>query len=90
MEGVRVRGSGFRVQGSGVAAYQLAFRMLGISPRSASLRRTIRLMPNLRYTPRDRPVIWQRFLFRVENFGSFFIVTKTRLLAMVVILKCDD
>ena len=57
--------------------------MPGISPRSASSRSTIRLMPNLRYTPRARPVIWHRFRLRVENLGGLFISAKTRLLAMV-------
>ena len=63
--------------------YQLAFRIPGIMPWSASSRSMIRLMPNFRYTPRARPVIWQRFRLRVENLGGLFISAKTRLLAMV-------
>ena len=43
--------------------YQLAFFTPGISPSSASLRKQIRQMPNLRYTARGRPHSRQR-LFR--------------------------
>jgi hypothetical protein len=43
-------------------------------------------MPNLRYTPRARPVIWHRLRFRVENFGSLFILANTRLLAMIPLI----
>ena len=63
-------------------SHQLALRIPGIIPFSASSRSTIRLTPNFRYTPRDRPVIRHRLRLRVENFGSWFILAKTRLLAM--------
>ena len=42
----------------------------------------IRLMRNLRYTPRLRPVISHRTCLRVENFGSRFILANVLLLAI--------
>ena len=49
--------------------YQLDLRTPGIRPWSASLRKQIRQMPNLRYTARGRPHILQRRTMRVVNFG---------------------
>ena len=50
--------------------YQLALRTPGIRPSSASFRKQIRQMPNLRYTDRGRPHSRQRLRRRVENFGG--------------------
>lgn len=54
------------------ARYQLALRIPGIFPCSASSRSTIRLMRNFRYTLRARPVISHRRTFRELNLGVFF------------------
>src|SRR5476649_328855 len=47
------------------APHQLAFDRPGISPRLAASRNLVRAKPNLRYTPRERPVIEQRLRCRV-------------------------
>jgi len=52
-------------------------------PWSASLRKQIRQVPNLRYTARGRPQSMQRCTFRVENFGGRFAAAIFDLLAMV-------
>jgi hypothetical protein len=52
------------------SGYQLAFLTPGISPSSASSRKQIRQMPNLRYTARGRPHNRQRLFRRVENFAG--------------------
>src|SRR5579863_9887033 len=46
------------------APHQLAFDRPGISPRLAASRSLVRANPNLRYTPRERPVIEQRLRCR--------------------------
>src|SRR5690242_2106007 len=48
-----------------VRSYQLALTMPGISPRIAYSRSLLRPRPNLRKTPRGRPVIAQRLRSRV-------------------------
>src|SRR5277367_3482407 len=47
------------------APHQLAFDSPGISPRLAASRSLVRAKPNLRYTPRERPVMEQRLRCRV-------------------------
>src|ERR1700734_3046827 len=47
------------------APHQLAFDRPGISPRLAASRSLVRANPNLRYTPRERPVIEQRLRCRL-------------------------
>src|SRR5580692_3262189 len=47
------------------APHQLAFDRPGISPRLAASRSLVRANPNLRYTPRDRPVMEQRLRCRL-------------------------
>jgi len=61
--------------------YQLAFLTPGIKPRSASLRKQIRQIPNLRYTARGRPQSLQRHSRREEYFGSRFDLAILDLLA---------
>jgi hypothetical protein len=63
--------------------YQLALRTPGISPSSASLRKQIRQIPNLRYTARGRPHIRQRLTRRVENLGFLWALAIFDLLAML-------
>src|SRR6187551_524204 len=55
------------------ASYQLDFTRPGISPRLATSRILVRARPNLRYTPRGRPVSAQRLRPRVglASRGSF-------------------
>src|SRR6266702_2637430 len=53
------------------ASYQLALIRPGISPRSAISRSLLRPSPNLRNTPRGRPVRLQRFRSRT---GDAFLV----------------
>src|SRR6266480_956702 len=53
------------------ASYQLALMRPGISPRSAISRSLLRPSPNLRNTPRGRPVSLQRFRRRT---GEAFLV----------------
>mgnify|MGYP007023484800 CR=1 FL=1 len=53
-----------------------------MSPPSASLRKQIRQMPNLRYTARDRPHNRQRLCRRVGNFGATFALIILALLAI--------
>src|SRR5277367_630064 len=48
-----------------IGSYQLALVRPGISPRDATSRIFERARPNLRYTPRERPVIAQRLRWRV-------------------------
>jgi hypothetical protein len=57
----------------GCSPYQLALMTPGTSPRIASSRSLLRPRPNLRYTPRGRPVIAQRLRSRVgeASRGSF-------------------
>src|ERR1700731_4159864 len=47
------------------APHQLALDRPGISPRLAASRSLVRARPNLRYTPRDRPVMEQRLRWRL-------------------------
>src|ERR1700693_245894 len=47
------------------APHQLAFDRPGISPRLAASRSLVRANPNLRYTPRERPVMEQRLRCRL-------------------------
>jgi hypothetical protein len=54
------------------SSYQLAFLTPGITPWSDILRKQMRHRPNLRYTARARPHIWQRRRKRVEYFGFSF------------------
>jgi hypothetical protein len=61
--------------------YQLALRTPGIKPWSASLRKQMRQMPNLRYTARGRPQSLQRFSRRVLNLGSALALAILDLLA---------
>src|SRR5437868_7552682 len=61
--------------------YQLALRTPGIRPWSASLRKQMRQMPNLRYTARGRPQSWQRRFSRVANLGESFAFAILDLLA---------
>lgn len=58
-------------------------RTPGIRPWSASLRKQIRQMPNLRYTARARPHILQRRLSRVVNFGVSLALANFALLATI-------
>src|SRR6478735_1460422 len=51
------------------ASYQLDFTRPGISPRLATSRILVRARPNLRYTPRGRPVSAQRLRWR-EGLAS--------------------
>jgi hypothetical protein len=44
-------------KGTFLLCYQLAFRIPGILPSNANWRSMILLMPNFRYTLRERPVI---------------------------------
>ncbi len=53
-----------------------------MTPESASLRKQIRQMPNLRYTARGRPQIRHRLCRRVENFGGLFALMILALLAI--------
>jgi len=66
------------------AAYQLAFLTPGMQPWSASLRKQIRQVPNLRYTARGRPHSMQRRTTRVEYFGFRLAAAIFDLLAMVI------
>jgi hypothetical protein len=61
--------------------YQLALRTPGINPWSASFRKQIRQMPNLRYTLRGRPQSLHRFSRRTENLGVRFAFAILLLLA---------
>src|SRR3954454_3641520 len=63
--------AGFAATNNGqlTALYQLALRTPGIKPWSASFRKQMRQMPNLRYTARGRPQSWHRRLRRVEYLG---------------------
>src|SRR5205823_2826328 len=56
-----------------ISPYQLALITPGTSPRSASSRSLLRPRPNLRYTPRGRPVSAQRLRRRTGDAsrGSF-------------------
>src|SRR5438552_15394607 len=47
------------------APHQLALDRPGISPRLAASRSLVRARPNLRYTPRERPVMAQRLRCRL-------------------------
>lgn len=69
--------------------YQLAFLTPGIKPRSASLRKQIRQMPNLRYTPRGRPHILQRFSRLVLNLGSRIALAILDLLATGLVYSLE-
>lgn len=53
-----------------------------MSPPSASLRKQIRQMPNLRYTARGRPHKRHRLFRRVANFGGLFALLILALLAI--------
>jgi hypothetical protein len=66
--------------------YQLALRTPGINPWSASLRKQMRQMPNLRYTARGRPHNLQRLFCRVLNFGVFCDLAIFDLLATELVL----
>jgi hypothetical protein len=68
-----------------ICFHQLALRTPGISPWSASLRKQIRQIPNLRYTARGRPQSRQRFSWRVLNFGVAFALAIFDLLATEVL-----
>ena len=63
-------------------AHQLAFFTPGMTPWSASFRKQIRQVPNLRYTARGRPHSMQRRTIRVENFGGRFAAAIFDLLAI--------
>ncbi len=63
--------------------HQLAFRTPGMRPWSASFRKQIRQVPNLRYTARGRPQSMHRCTFRVENFGGRFAAAIFDLLAIL-------
>ena len=54
-----------------------------MSPWSASFRKQMRQVPNLRYTARGRPQSMQRRTTRVENLGFRFAAAIFDLLAMV-------
>jgi len=56
-------------------SYQLAFKTPGISPESASLRKQIRHISNLRKYARGRPHRGQRLYARAENLGFRFAFT---------------
>jgi hypothetical protein len=54
-----------------------------MQPWSASFRKQMRQVPNLRYTARGRPQSMQRRTIRVENFGFRWAAAILDLLAMV-------
>ncbi len=54
------------------ACYQLDLVTPGISPASASLRKSIRHNPNFRRKARGRPHSWQRLCCCTRNFGGRF------------------
>ena len=65
------------------AGHQLAFLTPGMQPVSASFRKQIRHVPNLRYTARGRPHSMQRRTARVEYFGFRAAAAIFDLLALV-------
>ena len=69
--------------------YQLLLRIPGILPSSASFRSMMRLMRNLRYTPRARPVSSHRRTVRVENFGLRFARATCAFVAIRPLLRCS-
>src|SRR5437879_6438921 len=58
--------------------------MPGILPSSANFRSMMRLMRNLRYTPRERPVSSHRRMIRVEYLGFRWDLA---ICALVVMLR---
>lgn len=56
--------------------------MPGILPSSASFRSMMRLIRNLRYTPRARPVSSQRRTVRDEYFGVLLLLATCAFVAM--------
>ena len=66
-----------------ITSYQLAFLTPGMHPWSASLRKQMRQVPNLRYTARGRPHNMHRRTVRVENFGGRLAAAIFDLLAMI-------
>jgi len=62
--------------------YQDDFRIPGILPSRANFRSMMRLMRNFRYTPRTRPVNWQRRTVRVLNFGGRLLLTNWAVVVM--------
>ncbi len=64
--------------------YQLAFLTPGIRPLSAKFRKQMRQIPNLRYTARGLPQIWQRDSCRDEYLGVLSALAILDLLATSV------
>src|SRR5204863_9048534 len=61
-----------------------AVLMPGILPSRASLRSMMRLMRNLRYTPRARPVSSHRRTMRLLNLGLRLLLATCALVAIVI------
>src|ERR1022692_3192071 len=60
-----------------LSSYQLALPSPGISPRIATSRILTRARPNLRYTPRERPVIAQRLRCRLTLASRGWVCSAT-------------